>query len=243
MALHDNIHIGDVFNKLEVITEPYRKENKRWYVRCKCACGNSDDKEYRIDLITSQHIKSCGCFQKENARTQGLKSHYENSYDLSGEFGVGYTRNTNLQDENYFYFDKEDYNLIKPYCWCFDKDGYLMSMTTGKNIKMHRLIMSCPSDKEVDHIKHRKDGSTTNNDNRKSNLRICTHQNNCWNRLSGRNTSGYVGVQQTPEGKYLASIQGKKLGLFSTFEEAVQVRQQAEEKEFGEYSYRSSNQS
>ena len=37
----------------------------------------------------------------------------KNKYDLSGEYGIGWTHNT----EHEFYFDLEDYDIIKYYCW------------------------------------------------------------------------------------------------------------------------------
>ena len=45
-----------------------------------------------------------------------------NRYDLSGDVGIGWTSNTNRQ----FYFDLNDYELIKDYSWheCVMPDGY-----------------------------------------------------------------------------------------------------------------------
>ena len=40
----------------------------------------------------------------------------QNVYDLSGEYGIGYT----LKGEE-FYFDLEDYDKIKDYCWHINK--------------------------------------------------------------------------------------------------------------------------
>ena len=44
----------------------------------------------------------------------------ENKYDLSGKYGIGYTYKG---DE--FYFDLDDYTLIKEHCWCIDHEGYV----------------------------------------------------------------------------------------------------------------------
>ena len=58
-----------------------------------------------------------------------------------------------------------------------------------KTIYMHRQIMCTPVGFETDHI----DGNGLNNS--RSNLRICTHQQNNFNRgISKKNTSGFRGV-------------------------------------------------
>ena len=101
--------------------------------------------------------KSCGCFWK-------------NTYDLSGEYGIGYT---NKGEE--FYFDLEDYDKIKDYTWYINNKGYVFS---GKDeILMHRLVTNCPDNLIPDHIHGEK--STT--DNRKSNLRIVNRSQNSMN--------------------------------------------------------------
>ena len=42
-----------------------------------------------------------------------------NKYDLLGSFGVGWTTNTNKE----FWFDLEDYDKIKDYCWAENNNG------------------------------------------------------------------------------------------------------------------------
>lgn len=85
---------------------------------------------------------------------------------------------------------------------------------------MHRVIMNPPVGMEVDHINRNK------LDNRRSNLRICTHAENLANRIKPRNnTSGYKGVVwNKSRSKWLAQITVKKrhiyLGQFDDIEEA-----------------------
>ena len=240
MAVQDNIKIGDIYNRLKVIELPYKNENKRWYVLCECTCDNHIIKPIRVDSLVGGDVKSCGCLLRENAKKQGKLGHKTNKYDLTGEYGIGYTSNYNEHNENFFYFDLEDYDKIKDYCWCFDKDGYLMTMIKKKNVKMHRLIMNCPKELEVDHIKHREDGSGTENDNRKFNLRICKHYQNCANRKYRKNVFGCQGVG-FKNGLWYAHIQvnGKDifLGEFSQYEDAVKARKTAEDMYQGEFSY------
>ena len=241
MAAQDLIKVGDMYGRLKVLGIPYQNNKNRWVVDCECQCENKTLRTVRVDALVSGKTKGCGCVAKEMAAINGKNTHKVNKYDLTKPYGIGYTSNENEHGENFFYFDLEDYNKIKDYCWCFDKDGYLMTMHKKKNIKMHRLIMDCPKELEVDHIKHRVDGSGTENDNRKENLRICQHYQNCMNRTSVKNTSGVVGVSLSSPHKWKASIRANNtniiLGYFDSFEEAVNARKQAENEYFGEYVY------
>ena len=161
----------------------------------------------------------------------------ENKYDLSGKYGIGYTYKG---DE--FYFDLDDYTLIKEYCWCIDHEGYvstnLWDDDKKKSIRMHRLIINVSGKKdEIDHINNNK------KDNRKCNLRIVTRSQNGMNRgVQSNNKTGVTGVTfYEPYDKWNSQIalNGKhiNLGYFSDFEDAVKARKEAEEKYFREYSY------
>ena len=58
-----------------------------------------------------------------------------NTYDLSGEYGIGYT-----SKGEEFWFDLNDYNKIKDYCWYYNSNGYLCSQNANcKHIYFHRL--------------------------------------------------------------------------------------------------------
>lgn len=227
---------GMKFGRLTVIKRvgdyimPSGEKRSRWL--CKCDCGN----EITIigkRLTGKNSTKSCGCFAKENMSK--IKKKY-NQYDLSGEYGIGYT----LKGKE-FYFDLEDYDLIRDYCWNKNKEGYIVSTDskTRKTILLHRLITNCPDDLMPDHIH----GKETRYDNRKSNLRIVTSQQNIMNStLSKNNTSGVTGVTWHKRDKlWQARIKVNykyiHLGYFNSFDDAVKARKVAEEKYFGEYSY------
>lgn len=230
---------GKRFGKLTVIErsedhiQPSGQHCTMWL--CKCDCGN--EVSVRGSDLKYSKTRSCGCLHGENLEKYGIKNKKYNTYNLSGEYGVGYT-----SKGEEFYFDLEYYDKIKDYCWSFDSNGYLVTSEIGNNkkkIKMHRLIIDCPNEFDVDH----KHGKETRNDNRKSNLRIATSSQNMMNRSLGkRNKTGIVGVSWTTTfNKWLANIMlnGKNihLGYFDKFEDAVKARKQAEEKYFGEWSY------
>ena len=219
---------GQKFGRLTVLGRVQNKiqqnGRRRTYWDCKCECGNTV--QIAKDSLKSGATKSCGCYQKERV-TETHKKY--NKYDLSGECGIGYTSNQNV-----FYFDLEDYDKIKDYCWGCDKNGYLVSAKTNTStkIRMHRLLIDCPKNKAVDHI-NRKIW-----DNRKNNLRIVTTLENAQNRgIAVKNTSGCVGVfWRKDRNKWQAKINYMgvtySLGSFANYEDAMKVRK-GKEKEFG----------
>ena len=232
---------GRKFERLTVIEQVedyvYPKSGRheaRWL--CECSCEEHKRIIALDSKLKNKTTKSCGCIQKE-LMSKRFKKY--NKYDLSNEYGVGY-----LDDGTEFYFDLEDYDLIKDIKWKKDKDGYIISNVYNKDtkksmgIKMHRLVMNCPNEMFVDHI-----NAHSRNDNRKSNLRICTQQENAMHRkISKNNTSGVTGVYwHSCINKWTAFIyyKGKRieLGSYKDFETAKQKRLEAEKEYYKEYSY------
>lgn len=90
--------------------------------------------------------------------------------------------------------DDEDYEELSKYSWqarIQTYTGLFRAKRSGrpKEVDMARQIMNCPDGMEVDHI----NGDLL--DNRRCNLRICTHRENMCNRgIQRNNTSGYRGV-------------------------------------------------
>jgi hypothetical protein len=157
-----------------------------------------------------------------------------NNYDLSGEYGIGHSSNS----EDLFYFDLEDYDLIKDHCWMVGKyDGYVVTNVPKMNkyLKMHRLILGVTDGEIVDHK------SRIRTDNRKSNLRVATDSQNAMNcSLSGANTSGITGISWCESrGKWetYIAVDGKRthLGRFFDLETAIKSRLNAEKELFGEF--------
>jgi len=115
-----------------------------------------------------------------------MKNEYKTKEDITEIY---------VQSPKYGHFivliDTEDLNLILKYSWCvhkINKNFYCIS-TNRQYIQLHRLIMSFPKDKLVDHKNH------NCLDNRKENLRICTNkQNNHNQKINKNNTSGVKGV-------------------------------------------------
>lgn len=215
---------GQRFGRLTVI-EFEREENGHYFWRCVCDCGNIISMR-KCQMLKGKYV-SCGCWFREESRKY-------NTYDISGSFGIGY-----FNKGGEFYFDMEDYEKIKEYCWClstFD-DGRPKAVVAKRLadkglVIMHRLIMGNPRKMFIDHI----DRNPTNN--RKENLRIATPRENGQNKgkQKGEWSSKYIGVSyRSNRRKWRSQIydnSGKyiHLGYFiSEIDAAVAYNKKAEE--------------
>jgi len=89
--------------------------------------------------------------------------------------------------------DAEDYDLLSKYKWHVCKNHTTeyagRYSTSRKHILMHRVLLNAPPGRLVDHRDH------NGLNNRKANLRLCTHQENIYNqRARLGTTSRFRGV-------------------------------------------------
>ncbi len=140
--------------------------------------------------------------------------------------------------------DIEDLDKIGEYRWCAawspNSSKYYASTeirdVTGKRktTSMQRFLTNPPSHLVVDHV----DGDSLNN--RKINLRICTHAQNLMNRGTPKNnTSGHKGVYFRDR-KYKARIAKDNInyhiGSYNSYEEAVAAHEAAIKEIHGTFS-------
>lgn len=209
---------------------------------CDCDCGRNVKILYNNLTRKNNPTQTCGNFECEYHHKLIAESKKQyNSYNLEQEYGIGYT----LKGEE-FYFDLEDYDLIKDYCWYIDNDGYLRTnVYKGHNkrtsILMHSLIMNT-----IDNLFYVPDhihGRESRNDNRKCNLRIADNTQNAINQqLRKDNTSGYKGINwDKRSNKWVVRIQTRYkriyIGRYNTLEKAVEARKNAELTYHGEWAY------
>lgn len=235
--------LGMKFGKLLVIEKiderKYSGKNNTPYIQWKCKCDCGQEIIVTGKSLRSGNTKSCGCLNREiNAQRLSQQRKGYNDYELHENYVTMYT----LKHEP-FYVDLEDFDYVKDICWFIGADNYLYGKYQNSHLKLHSYIMSRyeyidGKNYIVDHI----GGDNTRNDNRKSNLRVVTFKQNAMNRKRRTdNTSGITGVSWSDnENKWVAYIGNKHLGRFNNKNEAIQVRRQAEEEYFGEYSYNNS---
>ena len=143
-------------------------------------------------------------------------------------------RSKAFRDGLKFLIDPDDYEKIKDESFCLTLKGYVYS---GKHKLLHRILMEAPDGMDVDHINGDK------LDNQKSNLRICTHQENMMNQGKQKNnTSGFKGVsfdKQRQKFKAHINIYGKKkhLGYFEKAEDAHEAYKKGCVKYHGDFAH------
>ena len=218
---------GMKFCRLKPLAPTRRNGKAVW--DCLCDCGN----HVFVDgsSLTTGHTRSCGCLRIEFRGDYSILTEMDNA--------VKYTR----EDGLYFIIDKEDYPEVSKINWyprqhdtCCRRTWY------GAKAKqyLHQFILSIhnimvPEGCEIDHI------NRNPFDNRKSNLRVVTHQENMMNlSLMPSNKSGVSGVRyKKQENKWCSTLtyNGNRifLGYFIDKEEAIKARLIAEKKYYGDF--------
>lgn len=181
-----------------------RKDRTCW--QCQCDCGNFHT--VSAHDLKSGKVKSCGCLQHQ--REQGMR-------DITGQqFG----RLTALYST-----DKRDRKgSVIWHCRC--------SCGTEVDVSVDGLL----------HGNHRSCGCLKQEIQQKISMQLTWVDNTCVEWLEKRkhrkdNTSGFRGLTRRKDGRYRVTIGFKKqrfyVGLFRSFDEAVQARLAAEELIYG----------
>lgn len=213
--------IKDYFWSLDKNGKPVTHIKRKQYMLSRIITGISDSKK---KILLRGGAKDD--YRKSNLFAGNIYTEFDNYYE--GE----------CYDGQKFKIDKEDFELIKPYTWHVDRNGYVITKIDEEIFKQHRMILGLSkTDKcEVDHIHH------DQLDNRKSELRIVNRFQNTQNtRISIANTSGVKGVYKMSgyDDKWCVQIScnGVKhyIGSFDNFDEAVTARHKAEQELHGEY--------
>lgn len=230
---------GTKFSYLTVVGKAPTQRDKNggwvgcWYCICDCQMSLPEEEREIIIVPTTRlrsgNTKSCGCYQKVCC----IK---KNKYKIDGDVVKMYDSKGHM-----FLIDLEDLNKVLEYCWTVNSRGYVVSATRAdkgkKGLRLHRYLMNCTDTKlVVDHINHNP------SDNRKTNLRVCTQQQNMFNqRPNTRNKTGVKGVRFCKqankwEARFCFDGKDRAIGYFENLADAIALRKQYEEKYYGEFS-------
>ena len=129
--------------------------------------------------------------------------------------------------------DDEDFQSLSTHKWYFTGKYARRHINKTISILMHREIMNHPQGSEVDHI----DGDRLNNT--RSNLRVCSHAQNGYNRkISRNNACGFKGVVKR-KNRWVAQIyvndKWTYLGTYHDPKSAALAYNQGASKYFGEF--------
>lgn len=211
-----------VLEQADDYVDPKGNRSARWL--CECLCDDHNQRVVQQSHLKHGKTQSCGCYNKERVKETHRKN---NKYDLSGEYGVLWSSNTNEEA----YFDLEDADKILEHSWYKDNTGYLASTVNGKIVRLHVFL----GFKWHDHHNRNK------LDNRKENLVPCTRQENNRNKsIQSTNKSGVSGVywyKRDSKWKAQITIDNKAiyLGTFLNKDDAIKARLQAEKQYYGEF--------
>jgi len=104
-------------------------------------------------------------------------------------------------------YSSKDQGLISQFHWNLHSKGYACTTLNGKSILMHRLILGLIDrpDIEVDHKFHNK------LDNRRSQIRPCTHSENLRNSRKMKGSSRFKGVYRDQNKWHAQILQGDRV--------------------------------
>ena len=192
---------------------------------------------YKLCNKHMHQLLNNGKFLDNNPRTQ----HDLNDFRVEGNIAIFDLYSTNQIKNGEFIIDAEDVEKVRYHKWRLSYGHICTGNCTKSNptILLHRFIMNCNDDNMVvDHI------NCNPLDNRKSNLRICTQNQNLYNKsFMSLNTTGFIGVspetRKYRKANYCAEIRFENhkfyLGAYELLSEAVCARLVAEHILFGQY--------
>lgn len=150
------------------------------YWLCECECGRV--KTVRKSHLLSMRIRSCGCLYSGKKRGQSGP----NTYMINGDVVCGHDFKRNA-----FFLSLQDFELVRPYKWYQNHDGYVVARIDDKNVTMHQFLFG-QEQTLIDHQNRNKA------DNRRENIRTATPSENGVNRIhTTAILSGFIWVDLT----------------------------------------------
>lgn len=203
--------MGEKYGHLTVIEE-FNGGKGSWDVRCRCICDCGRECIVLRNNLRAGRTKSCGCIKGKSRRKS-------NVYEVRDGVAVGRASNTG----SLFLVDLDVLPLIQDRCWYEANNGYLVSDRKEGRVLLHRLITGVPDSLVVDHLNHNK------LDNRKSNLRVCSQQENVNNIVC--QPEGIIKIKRGDREYYIVQLHGYR-GCFKSYDDAKRLRDKIIQEEY-----------
>lgn len=208
---------------------------------CECGCGQPTAPIQRPRRSRGERHGDRRRFVAEHAGRRSIHEKREAAAAV-GDDPRPDVRRLPLTNGCFTLVDADEFDRLMQFSWRRDRDGYARSaMVTepgqpARGVLLHRFIMGAKRGQIMDHI------NRDRLDNRRSNLRFVTVQQNMHNRGASRGKSKYRGVAwSAAERKWVATIyadgENRHLGWYRWEEEAARVYDEAAREHYGEYAY------
>lgn len=201
-----------------------------------CICGNKSKVEWKDG---NEYCRKHYMQMYHHGHILERTIYDKNEWLIYDDYAECITYDKNLQPNGRVKFDLDDAAKLKNkkvyICNHNGKNYAVISETNLHKTFAHRFVMGLYNEeynirRVVDHI----NGDSL--DNRKSNLRVCSHSENM---LNIRKKDKIVGVNLKKDGRYAARIMNNyksiNIGIYNTYEEAVLARIKKESELCGEY--------
>lgn len=190
-----------------------------------CFCGVTD-KEAKVESYHGKYFCKKHYLQYMRHGKCFDRTIYDpNDYEIDGEVAKIFMYDKQGNRVGTALVDKEDLGKCLEYKWHIKKsrktDYAISTLNERKKVFLHRFILGYNGDLDVDHI------NGNGLDNRKANLRICSHSKNIMNQRKRT-----AGIYKVKSGRYRASIcyhyKTIYIGTYDTEEEAIEARKKKE---------------
>lgn len=199
------------------------------------------EKGCRVDDCRRMHYAKGCCLKhyrqfERHGRILERTIYDRNEIIIEGDIAYIQLYDTHCKPIKKAIIDKEDIDKCKQYKWGIT-GRYVLSVIKGKGILLHNFVLNRKASHKIQ-VDHR---NQIKHDCRKSNLRLCTPNQNKYNAcLISTNTSGFKGVYFSKQTKkWVAEIKANKtkynLGYFFDKIKAAKARDKAAIKMHGEF--------
>ena len=196
-----------------------------------CICGDTFHSSFKGNDYCSKHYSQMWRYGYIVERT----IYDKNVFIEEGNITRMITFNKKCEGSGEVLIDTSDVERVKQYKWYVSvrkSKLYCYSSINGKKVALHRFIMN--SSEVIDHI----NGNSL--DNRKSNLRAVTPQQNCCNKkIHSKFFSGIIKTNYKRDLPYMVFFTHKNkesyLGSYATYEEAALIRLKKEKELWGKH--------